>query len=67
MLGLRKQLIRVYWLATVAAFACAVALLLTYTPTEITMGPIQKVFYLHLPLAINTFLAALFVFVASIG
>jgi heme exporter protein C len=38
-----------------------------YAPTEATMGAIQKVFYVHLPLAINTFVAALVVFVASIG
>ena len=31
------------------------------------MGPVQKVFYLHLPVAINTFLAFAVVFVASIG
>ena len=67
MLGLRKQFGRGYWVATVVAFGAAAALLLAYTPTETTMGPIQKVFYLHLPLAINTFLAALVVFVASLG
>jgi heme exporter protein C len=67
MLRLRKQFGRGYWAATVVAFGAAAALLLAYTPTETTMGPIQKVFYLHLPLAINTFLAALVVFVASIG
>jgi heme exporter protein C len=68
MLQVRQQLVRPgYWAVTVAAFAGATALLLGYTPTEATMGPIQKVFYLHLPLAINTFLAALVVFVASIG
>jgi heme exporter protein C len=31
------------------------------------MGPIQKIFYLHLPAAICTFLACLVCFVASIG
>ena len=31
------------------------------------MGPIQKIFYLHLPVAINTFLACLTAFIASIG
>jgi heme exporter protein C len=67
MLRLRTHFGRGYWAATLAALAGAIALLLTYTPTESTMGPIQKVFYLHLPLAINTFVAALVVFVASIG
>jgi heme exporter protein C len=41
--------------------------LLTYTPTESTMGPVQKIFYLHLPVAINTFVSCLIVFIASIG
>jgi heme exporter protein C len=68
MLRVRQQLIRPgYWAVTAAAFAAALALLLAYTPTEATMGPIQKVFYLHLPLAMNTFMAALVVFVASVG
>ena len=56
-----------YWGVTGVLFAAAVALALTWTPTEATMGPIQKIFYLHLPVAINTFLACLVVFVASVG
>ena len=67
MLQVRKQLAFGYWAVTAAAFVGAIALLVAYTPTEATMGPIQKVFYLHLPLAINTFVAALVIFVASIG
>lgn len=31
------------------------------------MGAVQKVFYIHLPVAINTFLACFIVFIASIG
>ncbi len=31
------------------------------------MGLVQKIFYLHLPVAINTFLACAVVFVASVG
>src|SRR5579863_7620646 len=62
-----KILIGGYVGLTLAAFAFAISLLLTYTPTEVSMGPIQKIFYLHLPLAINTFLAALVTFIASVG
>lgn len=62
-----RILIGTYVTATVAALAVAIVVLLTYTPTEATMGQIQKVFYVHLPLAINTFVGALVVFVASIG
>jgi heme exporter protein C len=58
---------KVYWAATVASFAAALIVVATWTPTEATMGPVQKIFYLHLPTAINTFLACLLVFIASIG
>jgi heme exporter protein C len=56
-----------YWLATFALFAWAIAMLLLYAPTEATMGPVQKIFYLHLPAAISTLLACFVCFVASIG
>jgi heme exporter protein C len=55
-----------FWLMTGAFFAQALALLFLYAPTEATMGPIQKLFYVHLPSAITTFLACLVCFVASI-
>ncbi len=42
-------------------------MLFTYTPVEQTMGPIQKLFYVHLPSAINAFLACFVAFVAGIG
>lgn len=63
-LRLMKQL---YWPLTALLFAAVIAMLLLYTPTEATMGAVQKIFYLHLPVAINTFVAALIVFIASIG
>jgi heme exporter protein C len=56
-----------YWAATAAAFAAALAMAAFYTPTEATMGVVQKIFYLHLPSATNTFVAFLVVFVASVG
>lgn len=36
-------------------------------PVDPAYGPIQKLLYLHLPVAANTFLAAMAVFVASVG
>ena len=60
-------LVRAYWAAAVLTLAAAIAVVLFYTPDEVTMGPVQKIFYLHLPMAINTFFACLLVFVASIG
>jgi len=56
-----------YWLVALASSAAAAAMLAWYTPTEATMGPIQKIFYLHLPVAINTMLACTTVFVGSVG
>lgn len=64
---MRTTLIRIYWLATLAATAAALAMVAGYTPDEASMGQIQKIFYLHLPTAICTFLACLSCFVASIG
>ena len=56
-----------FWLLTGAFFVQAVLMLIVYTPTEASMGPIQKIFYVHLPCAISTFLACLVCFVASIA
>jgi heme exporter protein C len=56
-----------YWILTLAMFIGTIAMVFTFTPEESSMGPVQKVFYLHLPVAINTFVACLVVFIASIG
>jgi len=56
-----------FWLVTAAAFTGAVALAFAYAPVERSMGIVQKIFYLHLPVAINTFLAFMVCFVASVG
>ena len=47
-----RRLIPVYWLITAGLFTVAMVRLVAYTPDEATMGPIQKIFYLHVPLAI---------------
>lgn len=75
MLADRKTVWRIYWLAVLLAFAAAGAMLAAYTPTDmiqnadgsVTPNPIQKIFYLHLPAAINAFTACLVVFIASVG
>jgi len=56
-----------YWLFTVATFIAALAMAAYYAPVESTMGPVQKIFYIHLPVAINTFVAAMVVCIASVG
>ncbi len=58
---------KTYWAITLAMLAGAIAMLLAYTPVEATMGPIQKVFYVHLPSAISAFFACLLVCLASVG
>jgi heme exporter protein C len=62
-----KTSIKIYWALTALIFIAAIAMAAFYAPVESTMGVIQKIFYLHLPSAINTFVAFLIVFVASIG
>lgn len=66
MTSTRKALVIAYWAVTLALSTVGVLMVAFFTPTEATMGPIQKIFYLHLPVAISTFLACLLCFVASI-
>lgn len=63
----RNWFITMYWIVVTVLFGGAMYLIAFRTPDEPTMGTIQKIFYLHLPVAINTFLACLVVFVASAG
>jgi heme exporter protein C len=63
----RRFFVPGYWLLVLLLFAATLTMLVTYTPTESTMGPVQKIFYLHLPVAINTFAAAFIVFLASLA
>ncbi|HUS93452.1 MAG TPA: cytochrome c biogenesis protein CcsA [Phycisphaerae bacterium] len=62
-----KTLKRLYLPVLLATFAGATAMLLLYTPVEATMGPVQKIFYVHLPAAINAFLACLVCFLGGVG
>lgn len=63
----RKPLAALYWTITALLYAGAISMVLDYVPTEETMGQIQKIFYIHLPSAILTFVAALVVCIASIA
>ncbi len=67
MLEMSKTTKVLYWLVALATLAGAVLMLFFYTPVEATMGPIQKIFYIHLPAAIHTLLACTVVFVGSVG
>jgi heme exporter protein C len=57
----------VFWLVVAGSFAAVTVMLFSYTPVEETMGRIQKIFYVHLPSAINAFAACLVAFVGGIG
>ncbi|MHC5023742.1 MAG: cytochrome c biogenesis protein [Planctomycetota bacterium] len=61
------MMLTTYWILTAALFVATTVMLLVYTPVEATMGPVQKIFYVHLPVAINAFVACAVVFVASVG
>lgn len=56
-----------FWATLAILFGAVLAMSLWYAPIEKSMGPAQKIFYVHLPVALNTFVAAFVVFVASIG
>lgn len=56
-----------FWGATVSLLAIALLMAVFYAPVEQTMGPVQKIFYLHMPVALTTFAACFVVFAASIG
>jgi len=54
-----------YWAATWVLVLIGLALAAWYAPIEQTMGPVQKIFYFHLPVATLTFFACFMVFAAS--
>ena len=56
------------WLLGIGAVlvACDLYLIFAVAPTEAVMGDVQRIFYVHVPLAIMSFLAFAIVFVASI-
>ncbi len=57
------------WLGLLAGAALLVALaaIFLYAPTERVQGEVQRIFYVHVALAWNSFLAFLVVFIASIA
>jgi heme exporter protein C len=62
-----KRIALGFWLLTAVLFLGTISMLVLYTPVEPTMGPIQKIYYVHLPVAIGTFTGALLVFIAGLG
>lgn len=66
-LRIPRSVVGTYWLLTAFLSIVGVLAAFFWVPEEATMGPIQRIFYLHLPVAINTFLACMVCFIASIG
>ncbi|MEI7835806.1 MAG: cytochrome c biogenesis protein CcsA [Planctomycetota bacterium] len=56
-----------YWTYVAHLFTLAIVLAMLFASTEKTMGPIQKVFYLHVPSAASALVACLVAFVGGIG
>ncbi len=56
-----------YWVVTGVLFVAGVAMLVFYTPAEETMGVVQKMFYIHFPVAMSMFASAFILFIASVG
>lgn len=54
-----------YWVVTFCGIAAAVVLGLMNTPADPALGTAQRLLYLHLPFALNAYLACLIVFGAS--
>lgn len=63
--GARRWIDRLGMLAA-GGMALALVAIFFYAPTERLQGPVQRIFYVHVPLAITAFLAFFVVCVASI-
>jgi len=56
-----------YWVLTGVFFVGALVMTWQYTPMQSAFGDAQKIFYLHLPIAIFVFIGGFILFVASAG
>jgi len=63
----KRSFTPIFWIITFILYGVGLWMTAFYAPVESTMGIVQKIFYVHLPVAISTFLAALVVFIASLG
>ena len=63
----RRILFAMFWVLTLLVLALGVWMSAYYAPVEAQMGPIQKVFYFHLPAALCMFASCFLVFVAGVG
>jgi heme exporter protein C len=59
----RMRAVLIFWFALMLS---SLYLIFIYVPTEASMGVVQRIFYFHIPLAWNAFLAFFIVFLFSI-
>lgn len=64
---MKRMVIPAYWMLALASMGAALWVTFARTPDVMGEGFVQKIFYIHLPIAINTFLACTVVFVGSAG
>lgn len=57
----------VHLIATLLWIFVALYMIFEYAPEEVTMGEVQRIFYIHVPSAWTAFLAYFIIFLASVG
>jgi heme exporter protein C len=62
----RPRLIDTWLIAAAVAVAAAYVRVIWFTPTEATQGLAQKIYYLHLPAALNAYIAFVVVAITSV-
>ncbi|MCA9293470.1 MAG: cytochrome c biogenesis protein CcsA [Phycisphaerales bacterium] len=65
--ALRAMSSPMYWIVTTILVVVALVALFAYAPLDPAMGPPQKILYVHLPAALNTFLGALVIAAAGVA
>ncbi len=54
-------------LVTLVWMLVALCMIFFYAPTEVTMGDVQRIFYIHVSTALTAFVAYFVVFIGSVG
>ncbi len=62
----KKFPISLHFVLTLAALIVALYMIFLYAPEEMTMGEVQRIFYVHVPAAWTALLGFMIIFVASI-
>jgi len=57
----------IFWTVAAGCYAAATVAAAWHAPADAAQGPIQKIFYLHFPVAISALLACAAVFAAAVG